>query len=399
MCSARALFTLALTLSNAPAVPALEPHRAGVGDSCRHAAQVEKNLGKRPTYDVEQMLQRGLLLFEGAGESGGNEQVLYRCSESDGTVVGYSSRLSSPSEAFAWSAYGRERAAMQGRFGAPAIDSEAFGLPKRIRFWRAYSPAFSIYEFCQWENASGKSISVGIQKLRDSAQWQVVTADMPPLASTVEKPRDWLWRMLARGLVVALSSAAMVAALAMTRLHAFVWLIALVVPLALAYETIWALPWNATSSPDSAGRDFFAVAIYFLLGAMASSLLIWRLGGRLASRDISTPRTSPEAKPILIFGVVLFVALLSWSWWQFRPGTDPGNLAGGFAIKLVFPPIVLLISTALTVFASMRLPNVVVPPSGSIFAPDLVFAVIGVLASVFQITLCVTIAAQIALAT
>lgn len=397
MSGMRALFLCALTLLTPAIALAVESHRADIGDNCRHAAEIEANLGKKPTYDVERMLQRNLLLFEGASESGGSEQTLYRCSDTNGTVIGYSTKISLPSEPLAWDAYARAKAAMQARFGPPPINSETFALPQRIRLWRAYSSIFSTNEFAQWENVPGQSVSVKLQKLRDSAQWEVVTTDMPALGSAAEEPRDRLLRLLARALVVAVSSAAAVAALAMTRLHPFRWLIALTVPLALALELHWALPWNPASAAEASTWDLLALAACFVLGAMASSLVIWRLAGQLAPREAPAPAQKRAAKPLLISGLVLFAVLVAWLWWQFRPGNDPGNLAGGFALKLLLPPLVLLISTALTVLGTVRLPSVTAPTAPSAPAPDLAFAVVGVLASVVGITLCVTLAAEIAL--
>ena len=377
---------------------ALEGQHADIGDSCRHAIQIETNLGDRPAYDVERMLPRHLLLFEASAEAGQREQILYRCSDSDETVVGYSKKLTSPNEPLAWSTYAREREAMKARFGAPPIDSETFGLPQRIRLWRAYSSVFSANEFCQWQTASGQNVSVKIQKLRESEQWQVVTTDMPPLGNEVEGSRNRLLRLLARALVVAFSSAALVAALAMTRLHPFRWLMALVVPLALAYESLWALPWNPVTSPESIGWNALAVAIGSLFGAMTSCLLIWRLGGQLAPRNVPTGASSQAAKPLLCFGLILFAALLTWSWWQFRPGNDPGNLAGGFTLKLLLPAAVALIGTVLTVLGTIRMPSVLAPANDKIRTPDFGFAVIGVLASIVAVTLWITVAAEIALA-
>jgi len=392
----RAFFLLALALSFPAAAIAEQPHRADIGDSCRHAAQIETDRGKKPTYDVERMLQKNLLLFEGAGESGENEQVLYRCSDKDGNVIGYSTRVYSPSEQLAWSAFARAKAQMQSQYGAPPIETEAFGVPQRIRFWRAYSAVFSVDELSQWENAPGQSVSVRIQKLRDSAQWQVVTTNMPASAESVHEPRDQELRILARAAVVAVSSAALTAALAMTRMHPFRWLIALVVPLALGCESLWALPWNAQRSPELIGWNLFAVAACFVLGAMASFLVIWRLGGQLAPRDMPASVKSPAAKPPLVLGLVLFAALVAWLWWQFRPGNDPGNLAGGFSLKLALPPLVLLVATVLTVLGTIRQSSV---PTAAVSAslPDRALAIIGVLASVVGVTLCVTIGAEIAL--
>lgn len=389
------LFALALTLP-LPLI-AEEAYRADIGDSCRHAAQIETNLGKKPTYDAERMLQRNLLLFEGAGESGGNEQVLYRCSEKDGTVIGYSTRLYSVSEQLAWSALARAKGKIQAQHGAPAIESQGFGLPQRIRRWRAYSAVFSVDEFSQWENVPGQSVSVRIQKLRDSAQWQVVTTNMPALSEAVQEPRDQELRILARAAVVAISSAALTAALAMTRMHPHRWLIALVAPLALGYESLWASPWNAARSPESIGWNLFAVASCFVLGAMVSLFVIWRLSGQLAPREMPASAKSQVAKPLLVLGLVLFAALLAWVWWQFRPGNDPGNLAGGFSFELVLPPVVLFIATVLTVLGTMRLCSVPTAAAAGTPSPDHALAIIGVLASVVGVTLCVTIAAEIAL--
>ena len=204
-------------------------------------------------------------------------------------------------------------------------------------------------------------------------------------------------RVLARALVVALSSAALVAALAMTRLHPLRWLIALAVPLALSCESLWAVPWDATHSPEPLGWDFLAIAICALLGMMASSLIIWRLGSRLAPANNVPPGSSRAAKPLVCLGVVLFVALLAWLWWQFRPGNDPGDLAGGFAPKLALPPAALLVATVLTAVGTTRLPGVVPRATGQTPAADFAFAAIGVLVSVVGTTLCITIAAEIAL--
>ncbi|HXW65746.1 MAG TPA: hypothetical protein VEK74_11730, partial [Burkholderiaceae bacterium] len=165
----------------------------------------------------------------------------------------------------------------------------------------------------------------------------------------------------------------------------------------LGYESLWALPWNAARSPESIGWNLFAVAACFVLGAMASLLVIWRLGGQLAPREMPASVKSQAARPILVLGLVLFAALVAWLWWQFRPGNDPGNLAGGLSLKLVLPPIVLLTATVLTVLGTMRISGAPAAATASGVSADHALAIIGVLVSVVAITLCVTIAAEIAL--
>jgi hypothetical protein len=394
----RKLSLFVLMSSAAPVAVAALPQGAVVGDSCRHAIQFETDSGRRPKYDVERMLQKNILLFEDTRESDKSIQTLYRCSASDGPVIGYSISVTASSEPVARSAYASAKAKMQAELGIAASDSETFGLPQRIRLWRTYSSAFSVNEFAQWSHDPSRGASVTIQKPRNLPTWRVVASDMPAPSSGGDMPLNQQLRLLAPALIVAVSSAAIVAALTLTRLFYFRWLIAIAVPLAVSFESYWTSPWNGTGSAGQLWwASFLTIGGGFVAGAIASSIVVWLLSRRLPQPPPTDERWKLKGKPLLLSGLGLFVALIIWTWWQFRPGNDPGNLAGNLDLRLALPPLALLLSTVLVLLGSVRLPSGLFPTVGRDQVADIALAVTGVLTSVVGITLCVNIAAEIAL--
>jgi hypothetical protein len=340
---------------------AAELPAAHLGESCSEAAEREEQAGRTPEFDLQKMLGTGYLLFSGKADSGEAVQTLYRCSGPQGSVLGYSARRTLPTQAQARAAYERERERVTGRLGPPAADSESMALPQRIRLWRAFGKAYSTMEFVQWKAQDSRSASLTIQKLRADPQWQVVSSDQPAAPEGAARAASDLADQWPQVLAVALSSAAIAAALALTSLGRFAWVVALVTPLAATAAARGLLPWNPARALAAPGAGLAQAGAMLAAALAACALAVWgarRFGSGLAPR---AAQPWPHARAMLLAAFVLLAGLGAWLWWQFLPGRDPGNPEEGFAVKWILCLLALLASTALALWGTLRLPRVAGP--------------------------------------
>ena len=380
------------------AVGATELPAGRVGESCREVAERELRAGRAPQYDLEAMRKSGYLLFAGKADSGGSLQTLFHCTHPGGDLLGYSVRLSQPSEALAREAYNHARERLIEQFGAPRSDSESLALPQRIRRWRAFGATYSTMELVQWTTAS-RSPSLAIEKLRADPQWRIVVSDQPPAEGGSAGSAAGLASQWSRVLVVALSSAAIAAALCLTRLARFRWVIAVVTPMAAAEASSLLLRWNPEEALAGRGAAAAALGFSFLSGLLASAMAIWgarRFGAGLAP---SPAAPKPYASGLLLAAIVVLIALAGWLAWQFAPGRDPGNPAAGLALKWVFCLAGLLLATALALVGTAGLPSVALGSDGehgTVWQKALPIAAVA--GSAALVTLCLHLAAEFALA-
>jgi hypothetical protein len=89
----------------------------------------------------------------------------------------------------------------------------------------------------------------------------------------------------ATALIVAVAASAVVAAIAMTRLYRFRWLVAFAVPFAVAYALYWAPVWNGADSAEYSAWAFQIIAVWFISGAIACSIVVVLIASRRRSRN------------------------------------------------------------------------------------------------------------------
>jgi hypothetical protein len=82
----------------------------------------------------------------------------------------------------------------------------------------------------------------------------------------------------ASALIVAVTAAAIVACLTMTRLYVLRWLLAFLVPFALAYTLYWAPVWRGASSAEYSAWAFLVISVWFISGAVACLIVVGLIG-------------------------------------------------------------------------------------------------------------------------
>jgi hypothetical protein len=203
-------------------------------------------------------------------------------------------------------------------------------------------------------------------------------------------------RLVATALFAAASSAAIVAALTMTPLGYFRWLIALAVPLAVSFELYWGAGGygaEVDASPETAAAQIVACLVS---GIAASCMVAWLLGRRAVMYAPSSISVARTGKPLVLLGLGLFATFIAGVRWLFRPGNDPRGLAGGLVLELA-APLTLLLATALLILGTLRLLEERSTESQSAKVTHVALGIAGVLASAAGITLCLNIAADFAL--
>lgn len=390
---------LLLSLCLSLAARAADAPAGHIGESCRQAAEQEAQAGRAPQFDLEIMLKSGYLLFVGTSDAGEGQRILYRCSKTDGDVLGYSVRLSLAGEAMARAAFAREREKLTARWGRPGSDSESLALPERIRLWRALGKVYSAFELVQWASAPGRVSSLTLLKLRSDPQWQVVTADQPPSGEGGATPAKNLLGQWPHALVVALSSAAIATALWITGFRRFRVVLAIATPLAAGAAARWLLPWSAEDALAGPGAALLVFGAYFAAGALATSLALSGVGHRAHRFPMPAATPRANARWLLLAGLLVLTGLVGWLGWQFAPGRDPGSPVEGPALKWWLCAAALLASTALTLWGSAGLPGVRAPEETvrRNAKREAALATTGVAAGAALLTFCVHLAVEFAL--
>lgn len=392
----RALLPLVLML--APSLAwAADPDAAPLGSSCRSAADAALRAGSEPKYNMERMLRAGFALLERGRVPGEREQILYRCAGSAGVLVGYSIERSTRSEAVARRAYASALRQMQARFGRAISDSEQLTLPERLVRWQPYAAAFTANESSVWSGASAPLISVTLEKLRTSPDWDVITSDQPAMPAEGAVPSRGR-RLITGALLVAVSSAAVVIALLMMPLARYRWVVALATPLALTYELHSTRDWLELGRPGGPGEGAASWdAVWFICGAAASALIAWRWRQGAMTRVRAPPVRGSAVPVVMTVGMVLFAALGVWMWAAFQPPHDTGGLATELRMDAA-APVTVVLATLLTVVGTgqMLYERASCPERHP--AARRTTELLGVLVSIVGVTLCVNVLAEVVFA-
>lgn len=104
-----------------------------IGQSCRHAAEVELSLGSQPQQEIKSMIDHGIVAFEDRSIAGQYTRFLYSCTESAGTISHYSIDVRTRNESRAWQVYGDAKVAAVARLGIPTSDSKTPQATERLQ--------------------------------------------------------------------------------------------------------------------------------------------------------------------------------------------------------------------------------------------------------------------------
>jgi hypothetical protein len=144
-----------------------------IGETCRHAAQVETSLGTRPHQDVESMIEFGAVLFEDESIAGQHARYLYSCRQTPGVISRYSINIKTRSESLAWEIYAAAKAAAISRLGVPPADSAAPDATARLRQLRVDGVSWT-YAFANWNSVEHQTVILTIEK-PDDGEWSIDT--------------------------------------------------------------------------------------------------------------------------------------------------------------------------------------------------------------------------------
>jgi hypothetical protein len=164
------LFTVLL----ATQVVASEADFRGVklGESCRHAAEVEVSLGTQPQQDVESMINQGIVAFEDRSIAGQRTRFLYSCTETPGIISRYSINVKTRSEPRARHLYEEAKAAVVARLGSPSSDSNTPQATGRLKELRRQGLT-SMHESATWVSVEHQNVTLDIES--DDGDWSVAT--------------------------------------------------------------------------------------------------------------------------------------------------------------------------------------------------------------------------------
>ena len=180
------------------------------------------------------------------------------------------------------------------------------------------------------------------------------------LADAAAAPASWR-QALPQGLVAALVSAIIAAALALTPLGRLRWCIAVVVPFFMAAEVNAFAPWMVSDLHASAWVRIIDFWPAFLMGLLVSVPAVWLFDrmrraqlyqGMASGPTLVSSRTGRLA---LLLGMVASVAGYVWCAAQFHAPHDPG--VPDAATLRTFMPLALLFAFTLvsTVWGTLRI--------------------------------------------
>jgi hypothetical protein len=142
-----------------------------IGQSCRHAAELEISLGTMPRQEVESMISRGIMAFEDRRIAGQYAQYLYGCNQTSGLITRYSIDVRTDSESRARAIYAEARAAGVARLGAPEVDFQA--PEEKIPQARHQGLKFEC-AVAHWRTVETQRVRLSLEK-HDNGEWSVVT--------------------------------------------------------------------------------------------------------------------------------------------------------------------------------------------------------------------------------
>lgn len=169
--------------SNPGTTGVLNLRGADIGDSCEKAASTEPLFGTQPAAAVNEMVDKGALLFTDDTVAGQVTQVLYTCRHgSPGSIFKYAITVSTTDESRARSLYVAAKAAIIERLGSPGLDSEQLNPADKKVFAEVPNGPEAL---SSWDTSSAYLVHVSMQKSASGNQWTVVTSVTPQPAAQV----------------------------------------------------------------------------------------------------------------------------------------------------------------------------------------------------------------------
>jgi hypothetical protein len=153
-----------------------------VGDSCRHAADVELASGARPMLDIERMLTADLMAFDDTLTPGEQELVMYGCSQEAGTVSSITISSEAGSAPQALHLYRAKKAGLKATLGTPAFDTDILSEGQRARIKDLTAGLFLNGAVTSWNLQGHLILQLLIAKHPHGETWDVKTSISPPPA-------------------------------------------------------------------------------------------------------------------------------------------------------------------------------------------------------------------------
>jgi hypothetical protein len=143
-----------------------------IGESCRHAVDVEVTLGTQPQLEIESMLGQGILAFEDRSIAGQYTRFMYSCTEKPGIISRYSINVKTRSASRAWEIYAAAKAEVVARLGIPTSDSNTPQATKRLKELE-HPGTTSMREVAIWTSAEAENVTLDIRF--DDGEWSIAT--------------------------------------------------------------------------------------------------------------------------------------------------------------------------------------------------------------------------------
>jgi hypothetical protein len=159
-------------LATLAAASAADSRGVQIGESCRHAAEVEVSLGTQPQQEIESMLSQGIVAFVDRSVAGQYTRFMYSCTETPGTISRYSIIVNTRSESRAWDIYAAAKAEAVARLGIPTSDTNTPQATERLKELRRQGLT-SMRQVATWTSAEHQNVTLDIEF--DDDEWSIAT--------------------------------------------------------------------------------------------------------------------------------------------------------------------------------------------------------------------------------
>jgi hypothetical protein len=143
-----------------------------LGETCRAASISELSLGAKPRYDVDLMVNKGIVVFDETSIGGQRSRSFYDCTRTPGIVSRYSIDTWTDSEVRAWEIFAKAKASAVSNMGAPEFDSETPEANENLRRLRDQGST-SMHAAANWTTAEGRRAMIVIEEVPKGGEWKV----------------------------------------------------------------------------------------------------------------------------------------------------------------------------------------------------------------------------------
>jgi hypothetical protein len=163
-----------------------------IGDSCRHAADVEVASGAHPVLGIERMLTMDLLAFDDTTTSGEQDRISYSCSHELGTVNSITISSHAGTAQQAKDLFKVKKASLVGSVGMPDYDTDNLSDAQRARINALAAGLLLGDTAASWNLGDHLILQLLIAKHPQGETWDVTISMSPaygkPLIDRKETP-------------------------------------------------------------------------------------------------------------------------------------------------------------------------------------------------------------------